>query len=782
MEQNRGKLERLVDFILEKRVAVMVIMGAVTLLMLYFAVQISVKTIFDDLQPQQHPYIKINNKYKETFGGSNLISIMLEIKEGTVFDNRVLAKLQRIQDALVLVEGVNPFQVISLASKKLREVRASNYGIVRVPLMWPDLPKNDEEMTRLRDGVLSNNLIFGRYVARNLKSVLLTVDFYDHLLKYDVAFKKILEICKQEEGDGVKVRVVGEPILYGWVNHYLGETVQIFFLTLSVLILLLFIVERTWRGTFLPLLAGVISAVWALGCASLFGFNMDPLVVVVAFLITARCISHSVQFITHFDDAVKRGVTDRMAAAKDTMFELFKPGMLGIVTDGACMVGVVLTPIPLLQKISIVGALWVGTIIFSVMVLTPALLSFTKAPKREYVHPLNVEPLMRFILNLAVKAVVTRFRYVVLIGTVILFVLSGLYAFNLQVGDAKPGSPILWPDHDYNLDQDAINNNFEGSDRMFVVVAGPKREALKEPAILKNMDMFQRFMESQDEIGGSLSLADVLPKMRLILREGNPRYKEFGVTVNENAELIYMFVSGTEPGDMDRYADPLYQAGAVTLFFRDHQGQTIRTAIARVKEFNAEHTIKEADYYLAGGLIGVLAAVNEVILAGQIEAIALAMLVVFVCVQVVYRSTAAGLFFLIPVVLSNTLTFSYMAWKGIGMSINTLPIVALGIGLGVDYAFYIVDGIREALMETDDLMEGISNSLASAGKGVLITAVALIFSVGMWYLSSLRFQAEMGILMAIWLFISSVSAIFVMPAIVYMSRPEFIVGKKGVAV
>jgi hypothetical protein len=290
------------------------------------------------------------------------------------------------------------------------------------------------------------------------------------------------------------------------------------------------------------------------------------------------------------------------------------------------------------------------------------------------------------------------------------------------------------------------------------------------------MDLFQRYMEVQPEVGGSLSMADVLPKMRLVLREGNPRYKEYGTSLSENGELVYIWVSGTQPGDMDRYSDPFYRNACVTLFFHDHQGQTIRTAVARVKEFSENNPIEEAEYLLAGGLIGVLAAANEVILAGQIESIALALLVVVVCTMLTYRSVMAGMFFMIPVMLSNTVTFSYMAIKDIGLSVNTLPVVALGIGLGVDYAYYIIDGIREELHKHDDLTRAIATSLSTAGKGVLVTALTLTISVVLWYFSSVRFQAEMGILMALWLFVSAASSLLTMPALAYVFRPRFNVG------
>jgi predicted RND superfamily exporter protein len=438
---------------------------------------------------------------------------------------------------------------------------------------------------------------------------------------------------------------------------------------------------------------------------------------------------------------------------------------------------VALTPIPMLEKISYIGTVWIFSIIISALILTPVLLSFVK-PRTHFVHPVNIRPILDSVIRLCASIVTTGARFAVLGLTLAVFLFTGWYAFNLKVGDANPGSPILWPDSSYNRDASEINRQFQGSDRMFVVVSGNQNGSLREPEVLQSMTNFQRYMEAQPEVGGSVSMADILPQVRRVLREGNPMYAELGATSDENSELTYIFVAGSDPGDMDRYADAFAKNGAVTLFFRDHQGETIRTAIARVQDYvNApENQLKNAKYMLAGGLVGVLAAVNEVILAGQIEAIALALLVLVVCCTFTYRSMVAGVFFMIPVMLSNTVTFSYMAWAGIGMNINTLPVVALGIGLGVDYTFYIVDGIREELHHSSNVEAAILNSLRTSGRGVLVTAITLVGSVGLWAFSSVRLQADMGFLIALWLSISAFSALFIMPAIVYVFRPAFVVG------
>lgn len=767
------RLGRFVNECIRRRTLVVTLIALLTALLAAVAVRIEVKTVFDDLLPYRHPYIKVHEQFKQSFGGSNIVSIMLEVEQGDIFRPEVLAKVQKITRDLQYVEGANQFQIISLAARKIKEVRASTKGIDVRPLMWPRAPTGMQAIADLKAAVLRNPLVYGTYVSRDLKAALVTVDFYDQEVRYDRIFDQINKLAATAEGGGVKVYVVGEPMLYGWVNYYLPETGRIFLVTVAALIGLLFVVSRTWRGTLLPLLAGTVSAVWALGLARLAGLHLDPLVIVVAFLITARAISHSVQLVTHFDDELAEGAPNATAAAKAAMYSLFKPGMLGVVADAGCMIIVVLVPIPLLQKVALIGAVWVATIAFSACVLTPVLLSWIRNPRR-YAHPVNVKPAMRWLLLRLVWVATTRVRYVVVAVTAAVFVVSGLYAFNLKVGDANPGSPILWGDSNYNLSAARINQKFPGADRMFVVISGDKTDSLKAPAALAMIARFQAFMESQPEVGATLSVADLVPVMKRILREGNPRHEEFGASSDENGEVLYLFTSGTAPGDMDRFVEPQYKDASVTLFFRDHTGATIRTAVSRIEEFARENAGAPVKIQLAGGLVGVLAAVNEIILSKQIESIALALLVLVICCAVVYRSLSAGMFFMVPVMLSNTLTFAFMAWKDIGMNINTLPIAALGIGLGVDYAFYVVDEIREELRAGRSLDGAIEHSLLSAGRGVLITAATLITSVVLWGFSSIRFQAEMGFLMALWLTVSAASSLLLMPALVAILKPAFI--------
>lgn len=771
--------ERIAEFFIRRAAWVASILLVLTLALGWFALHIEARTIFEDMLPSKHEYVKTHEKFKETFGGSNMVTIMFEVEEGDIFQIPVLQKVREVTLGLREVSAVNQYQITSLASKKLKEVRASTTGIESIPLMWPELPTTAEAMAELKQAVLRNPLVYGSYVSKDLQATLITVDFNDSQVDYSTVFHQIRDLVDKVDGGNVHIRAVGDPILYGWVEHFLPETIQIVILALLVTMVLLFVLLRTWRGVLLPFLAGLVSASWALGICKLLGINFEPLVIVVAMLITSRAVSHSVQIINRFNDELKllpAGVDTAKIAARISLADLFRPGMLGVLSDAACIAVVALSPIPMLQKLTVLAVVWVSTLAVSAVILTPVLLSFIRKPHGE-IHPLNCMPFLNRILDFATLVSLTRARYFVLTASFILVVSAGFYALNLKIGDANPGSPILWPDSNYNVDSSAINNRFDGADRMFIVLGEDGKEGLiKSSEALNAMNKFQRFIEAQPEVGGSMSLADVVPQVNLSLREGNPRYLELGESDAINGNLVAMLDSVSEPGDMSRFADYQYANGAVTLMFRDRQGETIRTAVARIKEFIADNPLTAGEWQLAGGLIGVMAAVNEIILASQIQAIALALLVLALICTFVYRSSMAGMVFMVPVLISNMVTFAFMTWQGIGMSINTVPVAALGIGLGVDYAVYIADRIKEEIASGKTAEEAVSTSLHSAGMGVMVTATVLIIATLLWWFSSLRFQAEMGLLMAIWLSASAFSALFVMPSLIYVFKPKFIFG------
>jgi predicted RND superfamily exporter protein len=180
----------------------------------------------------------------------------------------------------------------------------------------------------------------------------------------------------------------------------------------------------------------------------------------------------------------------------------------------------------------------------------------------------------------------------------------------------------------------------------------------------------------------------------------------------------------------------------------------------------------------AGGLGGILAAANEVIAKRNDPILIFILAVIFVHCSLTYWSVLAGVIFTISLILANFLAFTYMAMKGIGLNINTVPVVSLGIGMGVDYGLYIVSRIIEVYREEKDLGKSVRGGITTAGRAVFFTATMMTAGVIFWYFSPIRFQAEMGILLGVLLMVNMVVGVLVLPAVINIIRPKFITNPK----
>jgi predicted RND superfamily exporter protein len=769
--------ERLANYCLRNRTVLMMVIVAITAVLSFYAAKLDIRTYFDDLLPGNHPYIQVNDKYKNTFGGANKVTMMVEVKDGDIFQLEVLNVVRELTRGLQYVDAVNQFQIISLASKKMKAFSASTEGIESRPMMWPDLPATDADIEQLRKDVINSPLTYGRYVSTDLQAAIVTVDFLDNLIDYEKTYPQLQELIDNVEHPKVNIRLVGQPVLSGIVFEYLPETMMITLYILLAVAVILYLSSGTIRGIILPILAAVVSGLWAMGISHLLDINLDPLGIVIAFLIAARAISHAVQINLAFDREMRHGAPSAYEASRLSLAALFRPGALGLITDAGGILVVALAPIPMLQKIALLGSIWVGSMLICNMIMNPLILSWLKG-KTEHKHfDFGLNKGMDSLLGFAGTISTTPIAAKLFLLTCAMVLLACLgKAIHITIGDAKAGSPLLWEDHKYNLDDAAIGNRFPGNDEMYIVVEGHEKDALKQPEVLKNISRFQQTIESMPEIGSTGSIADVIRPVNMLLNEGNPRFMKIGSDNLMNAEMLYMALASSDPGDVDRFSDMQFQNGAIQMTVRDQQGDTIRTVVETIKDYTEANPMEKADYVLAGGYIGMLAAVNEEIFSGQAHSIAMALLVLFVCCALAYRSPQAGLFFLPLVLLSNTITYAFMSANGIGLNVSTLPVAALGIGLGVDFAFYIVDNIKERLAENHTLAESVQGTLMNTGRGIVITALTMFASVVFWYFfSSLRFQAEMGLLIALWMTVSAMSALFVIPSMIFVFKPSFVV-------
>jgi predicted RND superfamily exporter protein len=573
--------------------------------------------------------------------------------------------------------------------------------------------------------------------------------------------------------------VAGEPRLYGWVYSYANDVFWILTVTYCLEWILRWMYFHDWRGALRPTLTGLIAAFWGLGFVHIIGFALDPLILVMPFLITARAVSHAIQMHDRYYEEFERHNWNQRQAIVAAFAELFVPTFAGVVTDALGVLVIILVPIRMLFNLALVASWWILAITVAELLLNPIVYYYLRAPDPEVVMA-RERGWYKALINRVTDWNLSRLGKVsTMVFWLALTVVGAVLMRGLIVGDPTSASPLVWSDSPYNVSHAHIQDKFGGVEPLIVVAEGHDRDAMKDPQVLRTMEKFQRYLERDRDVGYSFSLTDILRAVNMVFHELEPKWGVIPNTSRDVAQTFFIFFSGSPPTETAKYVDPSYTTAHVTFFARNHKGDNIARIIKRSQEFIAANPMDKAEFKLAGGLIGVLAAANEALVRNDLLMNFLGFVTIYVIVLFSYRSWMAGLYLLAPLLISNILINGIMAVLEIGVNVNTLPLVTVGVGFGIDYGLYIMSRIIEEIRVNGDLELSIRESLVTSGKAVSFTAVCMVMSTALWTFSNIRFNAIMGGLLAGWMFISFMCSETLLPVMISYFRPGFIVREAG---
>ncbi len=778
--EDKRALYWLGDKLIEYRTPVMTLVLLVTSLFAYWSFQLRLVTSFGDLLPQTHEFVKIHNKYSGTFGGANNIVAMMAVEEGTIFTKDNLTKIFEMTEGMDTVYGVNHNQIESIGHRTVRHLRVAAGGTLRAEPVMLRAPKNQEDVDEIRRIVHNAENIYGLIVSLDDKAALLRANFIEGRLDYRRIFEEVNEkVVEPFADEDTKIYVAGEPRLYGWVYSYASDVFWILVVTYCIEWILRWMYFHDWRGALRPTLTGVIAAFWGLGFIHLIGLALDPLMLVMPFLITARAVSHAIQMHDRYYEEFEKCGWNKRRAIVASFAELFVPTFSGVVTDAFGVLVILLVPVIMLQKLAITASFWILAITVSEMLLNPIVYFYLKAPEPELVV-LRERGIFRKGIEKFTHLHVSRVGRLATLGVWATAVIVALYFVRgLTIGDPTAASPLVWLDSPYNVSHTEIQGRFGGVEPLIVVAEGFDKDAMKDPETLRTMERFQREIERDPDIGYSFSLADIIRAVNRVFHELEPKWLVIPDSWTDIGGLFFIFFSGSPPTETAKYVDPSYTTAHVTFYAKNHQGDAIRRIIARCEKFIEENPMDKAAFKLAGGLIGVLAAANQELVRNDLLMNFLGFFTIWVILTFTYRSLTAGLYLLAPLLASNVIVNAYMAVQNIGINIHTLPLVTVGVGFGIDYGLYIVSRTIEEIRERNDLTEAVHQALITSGKAVTFTAATMIVSTAFWITSNIRFNAEMGLLLAIWMAISYVGSQTLLPILVLVFKPKFIMKEAG---
>jgi uncharacterized protein len=769
-------LYRLGNWLIAWRKPIAAITLGITGVMAYFAAQLDMATQFGDLLPYEHPFIAVHDKYSAQFGGANNIAIMVEVKEGTIFNPETLTKIFEMTKIVDVLPGVNHDQIDSIGHRATRYLTMQGGSIATPPVMRRP-PKSERDVDEIRTIVHHTESIHGILVSLDDRAALIRANFLEGRIDYrrlfDIVNEKIIEPF---EDSNTTIWVAGEPRLYGWVYHYTYEIFWVFLGTTFFMWIVLYVYFKDWRGALRPTLTGVVSAIWGLGTIHLIGFAMDPLALVIPFFVTARAVSHSVQMHDRYYEEYQRQGWNKEKAIVAAFAELFIPTTSGIITDAVGMLVILLVPVVILQRIAVSASIWVTSVMISELLLNPIVYYYLKAPDREKVLAREAGAFKEWIE--AWVDFVFRRRFAVVAVWVIATALAATQLRHLTIGDPTAASPLLDSDSPYNRAHVQIQKFFGGVEPLIIVAEGKQKGALKEPSVLELMEAFQRHVEKDPDVGYSFSLADVIKSINMVFFDTQPRQGVLPVEKGRIANLFFFYFAGSPPSETVKYLDPSYTNAHVTFYCKNHQGDAVFRIIDRCRRFIAENPSEHVDLRMAGGLIGVTGAANEEILKNDILMNVLGFGSMFLILMFQYQSVVASLILHVALILANVMINAYLGYREFGINLQSLPVVTVAVGFGVDYGVYIVSRAIEEFERLGSLQESVKIAVSTSGKATTVTAVALALSTLSWTFSSIRFDSEMGLLLGLWMVISYLGAISLLPALLVILEPKFICGNR----
>ncbi len=780
-------MKRFAQYILKLRLLIVTLFTAVTVFLAYQMFSgLTVGTNFAELLPQSHDYVKLHKEFRDKFGGANFLVIMVKVKDGTIFNKETLKKIKFITLDLERVPGIDRYKIVSIASLKLKVTEVSTFGFKSEPLMYPDVPQTEAEMQALKNNIYSSEALYGKYVSHDCKKAMIYADFFEERMDYNVVYKYLVDLRAQIEDENTSLHIIGHPMHLGTVASMTNTMNYVMAGTLLLIGLLIYLSYRSLFGMVIIVGSGAVSLVWGLGFMAIMGYNLDPLIFVMPFLIALMAFRHSHQLYNRFYEEYLQH-QDRRKAAETIIERMFLPGFTSVITDAFGIAIIAITPIPLLKNIAMACAFSSIVTVLVGLILTPVLLTYVPASSRFLAHitkEKKKDELRRGLANRFADWLgpwlIGRGQKRIGIVVILVLIFSFYWSEQMIIGDAEVGSNLLWPDSRYNKDAQVINRHLPLISPLYITVIGEERKDIQDYDVLIDIERFTRYMNLNSGAVGASSIASIVKVMGQKMHQNDPKWLGFPDTKREAWVYFGKATGAGDPGDMDKYIDYYNQFSSIWFYYKDKTGPTIVRAIEAAKEYVAKHARLPdgVRYKLAAGVIGVEAAINEVVAAKQLQTLLVALAGVFVFCSLNFRSLKAGLILMLPLVLSNFLAFAYMAVNQIGLSISTLPVSAAGIGMGVDYGIYLVARLAEERRKNPDgtLEEALIRTIQTYGKSIIYIAGTLVVGLLVWTISPLKFQAQMGMMLAVILFLNCLGAIFLVPVLVLWLKPRFVAG------
>ncbi len=750
------------------RILVLLLCALVTLLLGWSAMRLQFNASYEKTIPQNHPFIVNASAHQTDLKGlGNAVRIAVANPTGEIYDAAYLETLRAFNDQLFLIPGVDRSAMKSLWTPTMRWTGVTEEGLEGGPVIPDGYNGSPESLQELRANVQRSGEI-GQIVAFDGKSSviflpLLAKDANGKALDYVVLSQKLDALRDTYEAKGVSIHITGFAKIVGDLIAGLRQVLVFFAVAIAIAAAMVYGYTRCVRSTALVVMSSLIAVIWQLGLLPVLGYALDPYSMLVPFLVFAIGMSHGAQKMNGIMQDIGRGVP-KWIAARYTFRRLFLAGLTALLADAVGFAVLLTIDIQVIQELAIAASIGVAALIFTNLIVLPILLSYTgvspgaaQRSQRSEQDFHRVGDEASGLWHTLGRFTERRWAVPTVLLSLVLAVGGFLVSRHLAIGDLDPGAPELRADSRYNRDVGFVNAHYGASSDVFAVMVQTPDGACADYDTLMRVDALEWQLQQVPGVESTNSLARLNRLMLAGLNEGHPKWFE----LIPNQAMLNM-VTGNAPRGLYNETCNLL---TVSAFLKDHKAATLQAAVDSVNAFSADNSSAKAQFLLAAGSAGVEAATNIVVHEAWHRMLLLVYAAVVVLAFITFRSWRAVVVAVLPLMLTSVLAEALMVALGMGVKVATLPVIALGVGIGVDYALYILSVMLGELRKGATLTESYRVALHFTGRVVLLTGLTLAVAVVTWVFSPIKFQADMGLLLAFMFLWNMLGALMLLPAL-----------------
>lgn len=760
-------IERAADFLFGRRRTLFAVFVALTAVFAYTATWLRVDAGFSKMIPLKHEYMKVFTEYQKTFGGANRVLVSVMQRDGReIFNAEFLAVLKQVTDEVFFIPGVDRPTVTSLFTPNVRFIEVVEEGFAGGNVIPADYSGTPEDLEKVRKNTLKSGNV-GRLVANDLSGALVRAELLEldpvsgKRLDYREVAKRLERIRTRFQDEQRTVHIIGFAKAVGDIADGAVGVIAFFGVAFVITAVLLYFYSGSLKLVALALICALMPVAWLLGLLPLLGYGIDPMSILVPFLIFSIGVSHAVQMTNVWKHEVMTG-HGSLPAARNAFLRLAIPGTVALITNALGFMAIMHIQIDIVRELGITASLGVALMIITNKMLLPILLSYAElepgARRRAREAGSRLDGLWRRLSRITGPGLA-----VLMLAAAALLLAAGAWqARGIKTGDLGKGIPELHDDSRYNRDNAVIVNKFAiGVDVISVIVqTRGVQGACTDFAIMDTIDRFELYLRNVHGVQSVVALPGLAKIIHSGWNEGSLKWR----ALSRNRDVLAQSVTPVDTATGLLNSD--CSAMQVLVFTRDHQGATIAHIVREIKKFAREHDSERIQFQLASGNVGVMAATNEAVDAAEVTMLASIFGSIILLCWLTFRSWQAVLCIVVPLALVSILCNALMATLGIGLKVSTLPVIALGVGVGVDYGIYLYERFKHHL--TDSVQHAVYEALRQRGTAAVFTAVTMSIGVGSWAFSALKFQSDMGILLAFMFLVNMLGAIFLLPALAAM--------------